>query len=318
MVESSEPRRQLEIIDVVHWEADAEFGVFPQGARAKEAVFAPEQRNYECIVPSKRYLFKRSKGAYPDQFWGEVVAYRIGCLMGLQVPPAFAAFNSGTGHSAALIEWFYDDIGERFVHAGDYFQRLVPEFDRSKGQQHNLTDAKIMLRAFAQGSLRENWRQWVADMLTFDCLIGNTDRHQDNWGFVYFIDPTDSEAYARLAPLFDNGTSLGHEMFIDRIAAWRSENVERYISRGRHHMGMTRATGRSSCGHIAMVENVLTEWPDTCEDVKARLDCLDERLPALFDELAALGGPVPLTAERARFMLKLLLRRLELLHVITS
>lgn len=59
--------------------------------------------------------FRRSKRSYPDQFWGEVVAYRVGCLLGLQVPPAFAAWNSRTGRCAALIEWFYYDNNEAFV-----------------------------------------------------------------------------------------------------------------------------------------------------------------------------------------------------------
>lgn len=131
MIESIEPRNQRQIIDVVHWRTDEEFGVFPQGARAKEAVFAPEDVGDEPLLPRHRYLFKRSKKAYPDQFWGEIVAYRIGCAMGLEVPPAFAAYNSGTGYSAALIEWFYVHP-ERFVHAGDYFQRLIPEFDRDR------------------------------------------------------------------------------------------------------------------------------------------------------------------------------------------
>jgi hypothetical protein len=35
------PKIQSAPFDVAEWEIDAEFGVFPQGARAKEAVFAP-------------------------------------------------------------------------------------------------------------------------------------------------------------------------------------------------------------------------------------------------------------------------------------
>ena len=94
-----EPLIQHTALDVADWEVDAEFGVFPQGARAKDAVFAPVPPPEPVLVGEKRYLFKRSKRSYPDQFWGEVIAYRVGCLMGLEVPPAFAAFSSRTGHS---------------------------------------------------------------------------------------------------------------------------------------------------------------------------------------------------------------------------
>ena len=75
-----QPLIQTAVFDVADWEVDAEFGVFPQGARAKDAVFAPSPPPESVITPSKRYLFKRSKSSYPDQFWGEVVAYRVGCL----------------------------------------------------------------------------------------------------------------------------------------------------------------------------------------------------------------------------------------------
>ncbi|WP_322104974.1 hypothetical protein [Paraburkholderia sp. J41] len=132
MIEPIAPRCQQATIEVAHWEVDAEFGIFPQGARAKDAVFAPDLPADPCVAPHKRYLFKRSKRSYPDQFWGEIVAYRVGCRIGLQVPPAFSAVNSETGYPAALIEWFYDDQ-ERFVLAGDYLQSIVRDFDRVKG-----------------------------------------------------------------------------------------------------------------------------------------------------------------------------------------
>src|SRR5436309_337062 len=85
------PLVQTAPLDIGAWEPDAEFGVFPQGARAKDAVFAPPTPPEPILVSGKRYLFKRSKRSYPDQFWGEIIAYRVGCMMGLEVPPAFAA-----------------------------------------------------------------------------------------------------------------------------------------------------------------------------------------------------------------------------------
>lgn len=72
-----QPLIQAAVFDVADWEVDAEFGVFPQGARAKDAVFAPSPPPEFVITPGKRYLFKRSKRSYPDQFWGEVVAYGL-------------------------------------------------------------------------------------------------------------------------------------------------------------------------------------------------------------------------------------------------
>lgn len=198
---------QTAAFDVATWAPDAEFAVFPQGARAKEAVVSPDPATEPAIVPGRRYLFKRSKSIYPDQFWGEVVAYRIGCLMGLSVPPAFAAWNSRTGICAALIEWFYEDGSEAFFWGGDFLEKIVrPGFDRDRGRQHNMKDNVVMMRLFSK-RLDTDWRQWWLDALTFDALIGNTDRHQDNWGLVFEL----RSGRIRLSPLFDNGTAMGHE-----------------------------------------------------------------------------------------------------------
>ena len=155
------PLLQSHLFDVAYWESDAEFAVFPQGARAKDAVFAPDAPSEPVIVPGKRYLFKHSEKRYPDQFWGEVVAYRIGCLLGVQVPSAFAAYNSETKHCAALIEWFYNDSSEALVMAGDFLQKIRPGFDRKRGTQHNLLDNTLLMRMFAQNKLLESgWQQW--------------------------------------------------------------------------------------------------------------------------------------------------------------
>lgn len=156
-------------------------------ALTKDAVFAPDQPPEPVIVAGKRYLFKRSKKSYPDQFWGEVVAYRVGCLLGLEVPPAFAAWNSSSEHCGALIEWFYQDGSELFVMAGDFLEKIQHGYDRKRGERHNLMDNTLLAASVCPQQLLEpGWRQWWVNALLFDALIGNTDRHQDNWGFIFY------------------------------------------------------------------------------------------------------------------------------------
>ncbi len=301
-------KAQRAAFEISDWTVDSEFGVFPQGARAKDAVFAPEHQTDPVLLPGRRYLFKRSKRSYPDQFWGEVVASRVGCLLGLEVPPAFIAWNAESELSAALIEWFYVDGQESFVMAGDFLQKIRPDFDRDKGTRHNMKDNALLLRAFAVGKLlHTEWRQWWVNALLFDALIGNTDRHQDNWGLIFQSDG------CRLSPLFDNGTSLGHERFTDRVGTWSELELDRYIDKGKHHVRWSLDDAQPERGHLALLGRAFAEWPDTREQAKARLAFSPAELAGCIADLLDLDVPVRLSPERHTFMLRLLKRRHELL-----
>lgn len=307
-----EPLVQPSVIDVAQWEVDAEFGVFPQGARAKDAVIAPRAGPVPILVPGKRYLFKRSKKSYPDQFWGEVIAYRVGCLLDLQVPPAFAAFNSQTGHCGALIEWFYEDGKQLFVWAGEFLQKLFAEFDREKGTRHNIVDNAALMRALSFDEkirFETDWRQWWVNALLFDSLIGNTDRHQDNWGFI-FSNRGDHTGCA-LAPLFDNGTSLGHELFVQLVEDWKEDRVARYVARGTHHVMWSLKDEAPIRQHLGLLHRALTEWPQTRVSVERRIDVSHEQLDKVVADLASLDSPVPLSSGRLTLVLRLLKFRLD-------
>lgn len=318
-----EPLIQGAAFDVADWEIDAEFGVFPQGARAKDAVFAPAAPPEPVLVGGKRYLFKRSKRSYPDQFWGEVIAYRVGCLMGLEVPPAFAAFNSRTGYSAALIEWFYRDGAELFALGGDFMQMLRKSFDRDRGTQHNLQDVERLMRALVHtGALSQNWRQWWAEALLFDALIGNSDRHQDNWGLIFDAvgrEPPNMPP-CQLAPLFDNGTSLGHERFPNRVAGWTDARLDQYIDKGTHHVKSSLSTEHGVQGHLSLLRYVLNHWGQhiDLDLLRGRIDFSQHDLILCIADLVHLPVAVPITAERMRFVCRLTVRRHALLRALLN
>lgn len=296
-------------IDVATWIDDELYVNYPEGARSKKALFAPPGLDLDFINPNRRYLYKRSVKRYQDQFWGEVVAYQVGGLLGVEVPPAYAAFDSKRNDCGALIEWFYEDGKASFVPGGNYMQKLMPDYDRKKGLQHNFHSVQVLSKAFTNAKLTtQDWERYWAEAFLFDALIGNTDRHQDNWGYL-FVGSKKGKPTAHISPLFDNGTSLGHERFTKDVKNWTDTDFDRYIAKGTHHMKWTRADERK-CGHIDMIQKMVEEFPKVRAILLQKISqfCV-KTLDSKLIHLEQLALPVPLTTERRLLYGKLIAMR---------
>lgn len=122
------------LFDVTSWQRDDDYGTYPFGARDKELLVSPA----DVLNPLKkgfRYLFKKSNSRYPWQFWGEIIAYHVGQIVGVKVPLVFPAKDFSRGHEedGALIEWFIDNSDyQRLVHGGEWMERRIPNYDTNK------------------------------------------------------------------------------------------------------------------------------------------------------------------------------------------
>ncbi|EKY4197101.1 HipA domain-containing protein [Vibrio harveyi] len=302
----------VEVIDVTAWLGDEHHAVFPVGARDKEMLWSPELVEAEGLKTNWPYLFKESIYRYPDQYWTELVAYIVSKHLGVDVPkvlPAIKVTEEGIV-CGSLIEWFYDVETERFMHAGSYFKRLIPDFDDKTGKQHNLTDMNLFIRGLSMyAGLTTSRMHWIADMALFDSLIGNTDRHQENWGVVF-----QSDKKSRLSPLFDNGTSLGHERYLDKVRGWDKNRIETYVRKGRHHLRISKDDTKTRIPHFELVKGVVSADEDIKEYVEQKLANLDlEGMLAEIEDLTALQIDVPFTRERFDWIKKNLVARLKLI-----
>jgi len=221
-----------EIVVIDDWRHDETYdGVYPEGAREKDVYFSPGNRSQEYIKPNWRYLFKlsRSDEWCPWQFWMEIIAYRFGRIIGVEVPPAWPAvsnkYKEGGKTYGALIEWFYNEESSHYFDGGQLMTIFVENFDREKGTNHNWMSLYRKLDKY------EEFEHW-AKVFTFDTLIGNTDRHQDNWGVIEKSNEPD------FSPAFDNGTALGYEIKEVRLNSLiiNEQKLEKYLQKGTHHM----------------------------------------------------------------------------------
>ena len=199
---------------------------------------------------------------------------------------------------------------ERYTPGGDYLQRMIPDFDRKTGSQHNwgtVSKTCSILSRYANLD-NKNWIQYWATTFVFDALIGNTDRHQDNWGIIWQL--RDAKLFsARLTPIFDNGTSMGHEISPSNIIKFNNPaHIERYIRRGTHHMKWD-IKDENKTSHIEFMKLFTSKYPDTMPIVDKLTSYSSGDLDAILNILCKFDIPVPLTQERAELMSKLVIAR---------
>lgn len=68
-------------VDVANWRGDDIYSVYPVGTRDKSLLHCPDPSPFSFLLPGHRYLFKHAFHRHPDQFWAEIISYRIGSLL---------------------------------------------------------------------------------------------------------------------------------------------------------------------------------------------------------------------------------------------
>lgn len=158
-----------------------------------------------------RTLFKEG---YPGsgEHWAEKVACEV--ARGLGIPHAeyeLAVWNGRVGVVSPTIV----PEGGRLIHGNELLARVVPEYEENKrfrASQHTLGRVFAVLRSPRIGTpvgwVRppgvDNAVGVFIGYLLLDALIGNQDRHHENWGLIKL-----PEAGLALAPTYDHASSLG-------------------------------------------------------------------------------------------------------------
>jgi hypothetical protein len=296
------------------WKTDEDFAVHPVGSKPKRMLTCPPGVDHPCLIPGHSYLFKTARGWRANQLWSEVIAYQLGALTGVDVPPCFLAVNETSGEVGALIEFFYGYPGEkdpaRLIHGADVLRRFRPMItsERPHGVRTNVT----ICRAF---QIRE-CVEWWGQVLTFDALIGNTDRHTENWGLLVHRQGGERPKFS-LAPPFDNGTSLGYEQPEQRLlAACEPGAISTYIDRGRHHCGWDLADDQPA-PHMALCGRFAAAYPEARGTMTAVLNFSEAEAAETLKRCVEFDVGIPFSEDRVRFVLELLMaRRSRLLAVL--
>lgn len=145
-------------------------------------------------------LFKFPKSDETTEHVSERLAYSLSRKLGIECATVeIGKRDSRIGSCSLLI----NQQDEELVEGINYINKLWPFFN-----SETMFDAKEE-KYYSLKHILDSTRDYVptnswVEMLFFDYLIGNTDRHQSNWAI---LTKSDGSVVQR-APLYDNGSSL--------------------------------------------------------------------------------------------------------------
>ena len=143
-------------------------------------------------------LFKFTKSVHTTEHLSEKIATEIAQLINIEcMKVKIGVYNSRVGSLSYKINKDAENLIEGIRLINKYYPSYNPNllYDAERGEYYSL---EMILN-----SLKEyNFQREFFKIPIFDFLIGNTDRHQNNWAILQ------SDKGNRLCPLYDNGSSL--------------------------------------------------------------------------------------------------------------
>ena len=207
------------------------------------------------------------------EHWAEKIAAEVANLLGIpHAAVELARFGDDRGSTSES----FTPKGYELVHGNQLLERVVFDYnpDLTFGQSdHTLANIlAVMERAFVADEAKKLAMLRVAEYFVLDALIGNTDRHHENWGIVRRRDG--DQWRGGVAPSFDHASSLGRELLDERRCVYLVQNeVGKYVAKGR---GAVFWSGdeRRGPSPLALVRHGMHRYPDLFAPALAKLDRL--------------------------------------------
>jgi len=264
---------------------------------------------------NERWLFKYNRPKTGED-WSEKIASEIAEL--LEIPHAIVELAECEGKKGVLSKDFTEETKRgNLVHGNELLTAIDPDYPSEqyrKVSQHSIDNITQILksgfaglpRGYSAPSNVTNAVDLFLGYLTLDALIGNIDRHHENWGVLVYQEK--SKWYAELAPTYDHASSLGRELQEEKRISLlsgkiRNANIETYANKARSAIYLNVDDKKALPTIEAFIEF-------SKHSTEARKVWLDKLAGIVDDTLIKLVKRVPrerLSTESAEFVYQLLL-----------
>jgi hypothetical protein len=165
-----------EYYDISNWDEKPWYQT--GGTRSKVIVENPENH--------KDYYFKTSlkkiQKDYTFEFWSEIIASEVGLLLGFNVLKYDIAYNGKELGciSQSMVTPGVNKLNEGISYLTGYDTTYQPADKKTSKTQYTFQFIVDALKSYKL----ERFVEDIIQIIIFDSLIGNSDRHQENWGVL--------------------------------------------------------------------------------------------------------------------------------------
>ncbi len=277
------------------FEIEPEWVLEPEGMGSKEKFW------YRAKDGEPEWLFKFPQ-ENTGQHWSEKIAAEVArCMDVLHARVELAVFQGVRGSAT---ESFARD-GRNLFHGNQMLAGKVLGYDHTKKfrqSDHTLENIFTAIeRTFTTPEGRRKAKVRMAEYILLDAVIGNTDRHHENWGILR--KRVGDKWQGLLAPTFDHASSLGRELLDVSEAKCR----KRLLAEGRVGDYSEKAPGaifwdkadKRGLSPLNLVRRAALLHPDLFKTALARVGRLNRSLLTGISAQVPEGWMTPLAREFA-------------------
>ncbi|MDP3722763.1 MAG: HipA domain-containing protein [Candidatus Omnitrophota bacterium] len=223
----------------------------------------------------QQWLFKFSREGTGED-WAEKIAAELAAV--LHIPAAKVELAEFGGRRGSISRSFVlSQEGWDLIHGNELLAGYVQGYKREQmfhQSEHTLDHIWLVLKQrFAAPQPLQAQVEQFAGYLVLDALIGNVDRHHQNWGILRRT-RVDGSLEEMLAPSFDHASSLGRNTPPDeRERRLHEGSIDAYARRGRGGIFLA-TTDRRGANPLELVLQAAPGMPEAFQPWIARIRTL--------------------------------------------
>ena len=224
---------------------------------------------------NRDWLFKFPQ-PHTGQHWAEKIAAEISRSIGIRHARVELAVLDG--QRGSVTESFAGPAIDLW-HGNQVLTGADHEYDPEATFHHSSHTLERIWAALDHVFKDPEWARrakvTIADYIVLDAVIGNTDRHHENWGILRRR--VRGRWFARMAPSFDHASALGRELLDQRRERLLDEDrVGGYAERGRGGIYWSEADEQAP-SPLELVRRAADAHGEILHVPLSRLEQLDER-----------------------------------------